>query len=168
MGRRLRSPSPGSWYPSRRRYRVRYERDTEERVWIVHVPSVKGCHSYGRTLSEARRRIREALGLFVKNAATAKLVDDVALPAGAKRMVRELRRVRRQAEDVTARAVRTQKQAVKHLSRLGISLRDVGEMVGVSRQRTHQLLRRRQERIRRFRGKLNWQGESEAMRTDRG
>jgi predicted RNase H-like HicB family nuclease len=42
-------------------YRVLYELD-ESGHWIATVPRVKGCHSYGRSLSEARSRIREALG----------------------------------------------------------------------------------------------------------
>ncbi len=46
-------------------YRVVYELD-ESGQWIATVPRVKGCHTYGRSLSEARARIREALGLFVE------------------------------------------------------------------------------------------------------
>ncbi len=38
---------------------------------------VRSCHTYGRSLSEARSRIREALSLLVPHAATAKLIDDV-------------------------------------------------------------------------------------------
>ena len=82
-------------------YRVVYELD-ESGHWIATVPAVKGCHSYGRSIREARERIREALGLFVKDAGRAHFVDDfrVSLPAGEGRrdccagIVREARTTR--------------------------------------------------------------------------
>ena len=43
-------------------YRVAYERD-KSGWWIATVRGVRGCHTQGRTVDEARRRIREALGL---------------------------------------------------------------------------------------------------------
>ena len=38
-------------------YKVVYERD-ESGSWIAEVPSVPGCHSYGRTIEQARGRVR--------------------------------------------------------------------------------------------------------------
>jgi predicted RNase H-like HicB family nuclease len=78
-------------------YRVVYEID-ESGHWIASVPAVRGCHTYGRSLSEARSRIREALGLFVTHAAPAKLVDDVRLPAAMKRLLLQYRNARAHAE----------------------------------------------------------------------
>lgn len=60
-------------------HRVVLELD-ESGHWIAAVPAVRGCHTYGHSLSEARSRIREALSLFVPDAATAKLVDSAHLP----------------------------------------------------------------------------------------
>ena len=65
-------------------YRVVYELD-ESGHWIAAVPSVKGCHTYGRSIRQARDRIREALALFVRDAARVRLVDDVRLPADVRR-----------------------------------------------------------------------------------
>jgi hypothetical protein len=48
-------------------YRVAYERDVSG-WWVATVRGVRGCHTQGRTVDEARRRIREALGLFVDDA----------------------------------------------------------------------------------------------------
>ncbi len=56
-------------------YRVVFERD-ESGYWIAAVPTVRGCHTYGRSPPAVRSRIREALGLFVPNAATVTLVDN--------------------------------------------------------------------------------------------
>ena len=33
----------------------------DESGWHVEIPSVQGCHSWGRSLAAARRHIREAL-----------------------------------------------------------------------------------------------------------
>jgi predicted RNase H-like HicB family nuclease len=41
---------------------------------------VRGCHTQGRTVEEASRRIIQALGLFVGNAHNATILDDVKLP----------------------------------------------------------------------------------------
>ena len=68
-------------------YRVAYERD-ESGWWVASVRGVRGCHRQGRTVEEARRRIVEALTLFVDNARKATLVDEVKLPTDAARAVR--------------------------------------------------------------------------------
>lgn len=64
------------------RYRVAYERD-ESGWWVASVNGVRGCHTQGRTVDEARRRIREALELFVDDARKASIVDDVRRPSAA-------------------------------------------------------------------------------------
>src|ERR1700687_2487273 len=68
-------------------YRVAYERD-ESGWWVASVRGVRGCHTQGRTVDEARRRIREALELFIDNARRALIVDDVKVPSAAARALR--------------------------------------------------------------------------------
>ncbi len=53
-------------------YTVVYERD-EDGWWLAYVPAIPGCHTQGRTIDQARRRIREALSLWVDDASTATL-----------------------------------------------------------------------------------------------
>ena len=55
-------------------YNVTYLRD-ESKWWVASVREVPGCHSQGRTVDQARRRVREALELFVDDAKSATLVD---------------------------------------------------------------------------------------------
>lgn len=120
-------------------YRVVYERD-ESGHWIVTVPSVRGCHSYGRSIKEARTRIREALGLFVRGAGKARLVDDIRLPAGTRRLLARQRGARQRAELEQARARAIVSKAVAALTEeLGLSVRDAGELLGLSHQRVQQL-----------------------------
>src|SRR5436309_4970931 len=85
------------------RYKVIYERD-ESGAWIAHTPSVPGAHSYGRTIEQARERIREALGLWVARPESAELVDEIRLPARLRISVRKARVARKRADTVQARA----------------------------------------------------------------
>ena len=123
-------------------YTVRYERD-EAGWWIAQVKEAPAAITQGRTIAEARRRVREALGLALGDDAAAqrfKLVEDVKLPADARRALREARAARarlaeesKKAQDSTAKAVRTL------LKGMHLSVRDAGELIGISPQRVHQL-----------------------------
>lgn len=122
------------------KYTVRFERD-ESGAWITTVPKVRGCHTYGRSIDEARKRVREALSLFVADAAKAELVDDVRLPASALALMRRVKQTRARARTEQARANRTASSAARALCKqLGLSVRDSGQLLGLSHQRVHQLL----------------------------
>ena len=89
-------------------YKVAFECD-EPGWWVASVRGLRGCHTQGRTVDAARRRIVEAMELFVDDARTAKIVDDVKLP----RVLRG--------------------------GRLKMSARDAARLLGLSHQRVHQL-----------------------------
>jgi predicted RNase H-like HicB family nuclease len=116
-----------------KRYRVVYELD-ESAHWIATVPRVKGCHSYGRSLSEARARVREALSLFVENAARAELADEIRLPADMRRLVVTFRTAREHAKRDQKQAEAAARGLAKRLSR-----RDAAELLNISHQRVQQL-----------------------------
>lgn len=123
-------------------YRVILERD-ESGAWIARVPRIRGCHTYGRTLEQARRRIREALGLWVEDANTAELVEEVHLPAEARDAIRRSRRARKAAEEGRVEAQAATTEAARTLvQRLDLGVRDAGELLGLSHQRVQQLVRR--------------------------
>jgi len=123
-------------------YTVRYERD-ETGWWVAQVKEAPAAITQGRTIAEARRRIREALALTLDDDAAAeraKLVDDVRLPAEARRALQEARAARarlasesKKAQESTAKAVRTL------LKGMHLSVRDAGDLIGISPQRVHQL-----------------------------
>ena len=121
-------------------YHVIYERD-ESGWWAASVRGVRGCHTQGRTVDEARRRIREALDLFVDDARKAAIVDDVKLPSAATGAIRAYATHRRKADEEDRRAARAVRRAVRVLrtGKLKMSARDAARLLGLSHQRVHQL-----------------------------
>jgi predicted RNase H-like HicB family nuclease len=121
-------------------YTVRYEKD-ETGWWVATVKEVRGCHTQGRTIDQARRRIKEALELFVDDAAEAELIDDVALPATARTLLKRVQSSRKRAEEEATRLQDSTVEAVEVLTKdVGVSMRDAAELLGLSHQRIHQLL----------------------------
>jgi predicted RNase H-like HicB family nuclease len=124
-----------------RSYTVTYRRDSAG-WWVAAVCGVRGCHTQGRTIRQARERIREALGLFVKGAARARLVDDVRLPGNLRRLLARQRAARARAEQEHERAQSATRETARRLTRARLSVRDAGELLGISHQRVQQLLQR--------------------------
>jgi predicted RNase H-like HicB family nuclease len=123
-------------------YRVVFDRD-ESGAWIVSVPSIRGCHTYGRSLTEARRRVREALALWMDDAETAELHEEIRLPARALRAVERSRRARRDADDERDKATAATVEAARTLvDELELGLRDAADLLGLSHQRVQQLVKR--------------------------
>jgi predicted RNase H-like HicB family nuclease len=121
-------------------YTVTYERD-DSNWWVASIKSVPGCHTQGRTIDQARRRIREALGLFIENSDTVELKDDVILPNSAKRLLEQVKENRKRAERESAQLQQSTVAAARMLTQeIGVSIRDAGELLGLSHQRIHQIL----------------------------
>lgn len=119
-------------------YTVTYERD-EKGLWVAHVKGVAGCHTQGRTISQARERIREALALFDEHAERAQLEDDVRLPGDVKRLVSAQRSARSQQKLVEEKLRALNIKAARTLTaKVGLSLRDTGELLGVSQESVRQ------------------------------
>ena len=126
----------------KKRYTVRFDKDADSGWWVVTVPEIPGCLTQGRSLAEGRRRIREALALFIdeKLAATVDLVDDVRLPRSTGAVVKQAATVRAQLDELQAEAIRATSVAAKLLVRKsGLSVRDAADLLGVSHQRIQQL-----------------------------
>jgi predicted RNase H-like HicB family nuclease len=127
--------------PARKSYVVRYQLD-ETGWWLATVPTVPGCHTQGRTLEQAEKRIREALALFVPDSVANKsnLVSEVQLPPLVRLALDAATARRIEADSAAKRSQIAVRAAAIALTHQGLSLRDVGELLGVSRQRAQQLL----------------------------
>jgi predicted RNase H-like HicB family nuclease len=119
-------------------YTVTYERD-EKGLWVAHVKGIAGCHTQGRTIAQARDRIREALALFDEHADKARLEDDVRLPSDVNRLVSAQRSARTKQEAVEAELRALNVKAARALTKqVGLSLRDAGELLGASQESVRQ------------------------------
>jgi predicted RNase H-like HicB family nuclease len=80
-----------------------------------HGAAVPGCLIQGRSLAEGRRRIREALPLFIdeKLAETVELVDDVRLPRNTDAVVKQAATVRAQLDELQVEAIKATSAAAK-------------------------------------------------------
>jgi predicted RNase H-like HicB family nuclease len=127
--------------PGLGRYTAEYRLDEDGKAWLVQIREIPPCHTYGRSVAQARRRVREALRLFVADADTAELVDDVQLPGEIGERVAAAQDARARARAEQAHAQEATLQAAHDLvDRLGLSVRDAAELLGLSHQRVQQLL----------------------------
>ena len=126
-----------------RTFKVVFEQ--EGSGWRASIPEVRGCDAWGRSLSEARRKVRKALAASnLKNAASVArkvdLVDVVRLPASAKKELARYSEARTRAQAEVQVLRRATRSVVSTLtSKFGISLRDASSLLGLSRERVRQL-----------------------------
>lgn len=115
------------------------ERDPYDLGWLARVRGMDDCRGYGRNLPRAADDIRAGLarrlGIDPSNIRLEVRISDT-ITAAAKRALR----ARREAERATERANSELVAAAKKLTGLGLSRRDVGEVLGLSHQRIQQLV----------------------------
>lgn len=113
----------------------------EDGYWMASVPSVQGCRTQGPSISHAKRRIRDALSLFVGDdvAENAELEFEMKLPPSVKTLVEQLRKVSEMLEKCEVQAKETLASTLKAMEGMGFTVRQKGELLGLSFQRVHQL-----------------------------
>jgi len=118
-----------------KKYTVTYEHDGD--WWVASVSRVKGCHTQGRSIAQARNRIRDALILFIGESAaeTAELVDDVRGGIEVERALKAFRK----ADQLEQQAKEARAMAARDLVSM-FSRRDAGELLHLSHQRIQQLV----------------------------
>ena len=127
-------------------HRVAFRLD-DQGNWLVRATDIRGCHSYGRSLSEARNNIREAITLFVEPG-NIELIERLRLPRSARSAVTACLHARATAEAAEHNAVQATAAAARALSEVtGLGVRDIGELLGLSHQRISQLLSRERRTI---------------------
>jgi predicted RNase H-like HicB family nuclease len=121
--------------------------EPDEDGWHVSVPSLKGCHTWGRSLVEARRNIREAISLFEEELGDADAVardavfeEDIRLPAQLRSAVRRFHTARAKSEAEAAK-LRVASAAAARAITKRLSLRDAGELLGVSQEGVRKILK---------------------------
>lgn len=125
---------------ARRRYTARCRRS--DGWWAIDVPELQGVHSQARRLDQVEAMARDAIALLldVSDQSFDVAVQPV-LPQGIETDLDAANGARAVADS----AGRDAKEAVRHVTRrlhdeLGLTVRDVGTILGVSHQRAQQLL----------------------------
>ena len=123
-------------------YRVVVTR--EDGQWLADVPSLEGAHTYARSLPSLDQAVREVVVLAAD-------LPDEAMPAlrldyeyhtgdaNLDTTAREVRQLRREAEELAAAAATRTSRAAAELVARGLSVRDVAALLGISPQRVSQL-----------------------------
>ena len=122
------------------RYRARYTHD--DRAWIVQFrdPDIA---TFGRTLASAKRYARSALAVYLEvddlTASGIEVIDEVHLPADISDEIHQLLDQRSKVEALRAEVAQATRRAATDLRRMGLSTRDVGEILGISGARVAQI-----------------------------
>lgn len=123
-------------------YAARYARD-ENDYWtvVVDLGDRRTAISNGPTLPKASKRIRQAVALLLEvSEHSFDLIDDVRLGPSLTRALKRLQASQQRLEEQEARAETERLAVARALTKLGISRRDAGILLGVSGQRVQQLL----------------------------
>jgi len=124
----------------RTKYVATYGHD--DRAWIVQFrdPDIA---TFGRTLASAKRYARSALAVHLEvddlSAAGIEVIDEIRLPLEISTNVERLTSQRSKAEALRSEVAEATRRAAADLRRLGLSTRDVGEILGISGARVAQI-----------------------------
>lgn len=116
----------------------------EDGHWLADVPELEGAHTYARSLPALDRVVREVIVLAadLPDDAMPGLVLDYRYDTGDPELdatALEVRRLRRQADELAAAVTARTSEAAGQLVARGLSVRDVAALLGISPQRVSQL-----------------------------
>lgn len=124
---------------TRRTYRVTAERDG--RWWLVRVPEVPAAFTQARRLDQAEAMAREVIALLLDVPDDSfDLRLDPVVPAEIAPDLAEARRLRAEAKQAAEQASERVRHAAHILADQGLTVRDIGSILGLSYQRAQQLL----------------------------
>lgn len=128
----------------------------ENGAWNVSIPEVDGCFTWGRSLSEARRNIVEALEVSLddserkKIARQAIIVSEIRLPKAVQIAVDSaMERQKAYEKASSAKHEADIRSAVALTQNTLLSLRDVGDILGFSQEGVRKLLKQAPKKARR-------------------
>lgn len=107
--------------------------------WAVEVPEVPGVFTQARRLDQIPDMVADAVEL-VAGVAKADIVVDVEPITDMDDVVAEAREARQAADEAGTRASATMRFALSNLIQAGYTVRDAGQLLGVSPQRVSQLM----------------------------
>jgi predicted RNase H-like HicB family nuclease len=110
--------------------------------WAVSVPGVRGAHSQAKRLDQVEPLVREAISLVldVPEDSFDIRIEPVLVPDLAREVLRA-RQLRADADNLQREAgLATARAAVDLVKRGELTIRDAGQILGLSHQRVNQLI----------------------------
>lgn len=119
-------------------YHAQVERDG--RFWYIRVPEI-GRSTQARHLREVEAMARDLISIIEDvDPASFELEIHVDVPAETRTRLQRAERLRAQSARAQAAAAAELRTAARELHEAGMPLRDIGQLLGVSYQRAHQLV----------------------------
>ena len=118
-----------------------------ERWWAIEIPEVpRGAYTQARRLGDVEHMARDLLSLiFEVPEDSFRVVVKPQLGPELDELVRRARRTRARAEDAARASADANATAVTSLLALGLSMREAGQILGLSHQRVAQIAAARQQ-----------------------
>jgi hypothetical protein len=108
---------------------------------VASVPRAKGFVAWSSSLERLRRHVEIGLREGYPKLAGRKLREEFALPKRVQTLLENAKDAEAEADSARRRASRLKRTATRQLrDKLGISVREIGTMLGVSGARAQQLL----------------------------
>ena len=115
-----------------------------DRQWTAHVPKAKGLIAWSPSLKRLRKHVDVALREFYPELASEDRREVIDLPAETRALLKGLAKAEKAADQAARRAANMRRQTSQRLrSKLQLSVREVGNLMGLSGTRAHQLLEHR-------------------------
>lgn len=109
------------------------------RWWAVHVPEVDGAFTQARRLDQVADMTAEAVALLLD-------VDESTIEVavephtGKDELIAQVRQAREEADRAADQASHVMRSTARELIADGLTVRDVGRVMGISHQRVSQLV----------------------------
>src|SRR5579884_449757 len=109
------------------------------RWWAIEVPEIRGVFSQARRLDQVERTVRDVIATLLEIPPDAfDVAVEASLPEHLEAEVARARELRREAEIRQRQASEAIRQAAGDLIGAGLTVRDAGQVLGVSYQRAAQ------------------------------
>jgi predicted RNase H-like HicB family nuclease len=119
-------------------YTARATRDND-RFWLVHVPEL-GHYTQARNVTEIETMARDLIATLRDVEPNSLEVEvEIQLPGTAREHLARAESLREQEAEARRAAAAEARAAAAELKQAGLSLRDIGKLLGVSFQRAGQL-----------------------------
>ncbi len=114
--------------------------DRDGRYWHIRVPEVARS-TQARTLREIEPMARDLIAVMEDVDPTSCAVEiHISLPEDVSQELEAAASLREKAAGAQAEAARRSRHAARRLHELGLPVRDIGKVLGISHQRAHQLV----------------------------